>query len=75
MKRTRDYQLIEEIIWADEYLMNGEDKSCTLKQSYGSYGKAYDAAFVGKRNPAIEHKSCTIIHKPTGDVRGVIIVK
>lgn len=75
MKRTRDYQLVEEIIWADEYIINGQDKFCTLRQSYGSYGSAYDAAYVGEKNPAIEHKSCTIIHKPTGNVLDIIIVK
>ena len=75
MKRTRDYRLIEAIVWADEYLVNGQDKHCKLTQSYGSYGKAFDAAYAGEKNPAIEHKTCTIIYKPTGETLNIIIVK
>lgn len=77
MKRTRDYKLIEEIVMTDEHLVkvNGRDKHFKLTQSYGSYEKAVDAAYVGENNPAIEHKTCTIIYKPTGETLNVIIVK
>lgn len=77
MKRTRDYQLVEEIVWNTEFFANNptHEESSTLRQSYATYIKACEAAEVGKKNPAIKHKSCTIIHKPTNTVLDIIIVK
>lgn len=77
MKRTRDYQLVEEIVWNTEYFVNNpaHKEFSTLRQSYATYSKACEAAEVGKKNPAIKHKSCTIIHKPTNTVLDIIVVK
>lgn len=77
MKRTRDYRVIKAIVWTDEFAESAgkDDKHCKLTESFGTYERALEAAQVGKDNPAIEHKTCTIIYKPTGETLDIIIVK
>lgn len=77
MKRTRDYQLVKEIIWNTEYFANqsNHEEFSILRQSYVTYNRAFEEAMLGKKNSLIKHKTCTIIYKPTGDVLDIIIVK
>lgn len=73
MKRTRDYQVIDEITWSDEYLANiPEDeregaKHSTLKMSYATLSRAMEE-LDGYLNRMVEAKTTTIIYKPTGEI-------
>lgn len=70
----RDYQVIDEITWSDEYLASypedkrEEKKHSTLKMSYTTLSKAFDEAKRCGLNRAVEAKTTRIIYKPTGEV-------
>lgn len=65
---SRDYQVVEEITWSDEYLKANKEKHATLKQSYKLYGKAVSEAEKHGLNRMVEAKTTKVIYKPTGEV-------
>ena len=74
MKRTRDYQVIDEITWSDEYLANYPEeerenaKHSTLKMSYATLSRAMDELDGPLNRRMVEAKTTTIIYKPTGEI-------
>lgn len=72
----RDYQVVSEITWADEFCVGGNrDKRSTLKSSYGTLCRAMDEIRDQHSNPAIEHETVKIIYKPTGEIIKEVVTK